>query len=151
MKTIPLLFVAGLQVLLLSCGRPFTTVAPDGFATYRKGGKVFRSVSCDRVVYRVRHLKNRPYAGFDFWREALPKRMGDAGYRIISDTVITVDKQSALVLEMATPVGDYDYSYMLMMQVKGSKILLAEAAGVVNEFQKRKKSILATLKKTVIR
>ena len=145
------MIITGLLIMLLSCSLPFTTVAPDGFATYRNRGRVFRSVSHDRVVYRVRRIKNRPYAGFDFWREALPKQMGDAGYRIISDTVVTVGNRSALVLEMATPVGAYDYSYMVMMQVKGKKILIAEAAGVVDEFQKHKKNILAALEKTVIK
>ena len=140
-----LLSIAG-TFLLSSCS-PFTTTLPKGFASY--GGILKkRSVSPNQVVFRARFVKNKPYAGFDFWREALPKRMRDAGYRIVSDSVVTVNNRKALILEMITPLGSYDYSYIVMMSIKKKKILLAEAAGTVDEFRKQRKQIFATLHTT---
>lgn len=131
-------------VLLLNSCSPFTTTLPDGFASY--GGILKkRSVSPNQVVFRVRQVKNKPYAGFDFWREALPKRMRDAGYRIVSDSVVTVKDRKALILEMITPLGSYDYSYIVMMSIRKKKILIAEAAGTVDEFRKQRKKVFAAL------
>lgn len=143
-KIIPL-FIAG--VLLLSSCSPFITTLPDGFASY--GGILRkRSISPNQVVFKVRSVKNKPYAGFDFWREALPKRMRDAGYRIVSDSVVTINGRKALLLEMITPFGSYDYSYIVMMSIKKKKILLAEAAGTVDEFRKQRDKIYETLRNT---
>jgi hypothetical protein len=133
-----------------NCGRPFLTTAPDGFATY-KNKKIFKSVSPDHIVYRVRTVKNDPYADFGFWREALPERMRNAGYRVIGDTVMSIENNRALFLEMAAPMGETDYSYLVMMIVKKKKILIAESAGMYTDFQKRKESVIDALKKTAFR
>jgi len=137
-----------LMVALLSdCSRPFLTAAPDGFAVY-ESRKNFKSVSPDHIVYRVRTVKNKPYADFSFWREALPERMKNAGYRVIGDTVMSIKNNNALLLEMAAPLGQTDYSYLVMMVVKKKKILIAESAGTFTEFQKRKIPVIDALKKT---
>jgi len=132
-------------LLPLAACAPFTATVPPGFAKYR-GAADFRAVSHDRVVYSVRHVRNKPRAGFDFWREALPNKMRDAGYRIVADTVAVLHDRKALFLEMVAPLGDYDYSYLVMMTVARKKIVVAEAAGPVDTFQKRKESILDALR-----
>ena len=136
-----LLFAA---LLTPHCGRQFTAVKPEGFAAY-PDGRAFRAVSHDRIVYRVRTLKNEPCAAFAFWKEALPKRMADAGYRIIADSTITISNKKALLLEMAAPVGQSDYSYVVAMAVNGKKILIAEA------FQKKKSAILKAIAAIVMK
>ncbi len=137
-------------VLLPDCSRPFLTAAPDGFAVYKNKEK-FKSVSPDHIVYRVRTVKNKPYADFSFWREALPERMKNAGYRVIGDTVMSIKNNNALLLEMAAPLGLTDYSYLVMMVVSKKKILIAESAGTFTEFQKRKSSVIDALKKTAFK
>lgn len=136
-----------LAVSISNCSKPFLTAAPDGFAVY-KSRKKFKSVSPDHIVYRVRTVKNKPYADFSFWREALPERMKNAGYRVISDTVLPIKNNSALLLEMAAPMGETDYSYLVMMVVKKKKILIAESAGIFTVLQKRKSSVIDALKET---
>jgi hypothetical protein len=133
------------------CSSKFVTTTPDGFATYKQT-TIFKSVSPDHVVYRIRTVKNEPYANFDFWKEALPERMKNAGYRVIRDSVVTNNiKDNALLLEMAAPIGTADYSYFVMMMVKDKQILIAEAAGQYADFQNRKASIIAALKKTALK
>jgi len=132
------------------CSRAFTAVAPEGFATY-KGGESFRAVSPGHIVYRVRTVANDPYAGFDFWREALPERMKNAGYRIIADSVVVCAKDKALLLEMAAPVEQSDYTYLVMMMVGEKRILIAEAAGEFTEVQGRKTEIVGALLKNLLK
>jgi hypothetical protein len=135
---------------LLGCSSKFVTTTPDGFAPYKKS-TTFKSVSPDHVVYRIRTVKNDPYANFDFWKEALPERMKNAGYRVIRDSIFSNDNINALLLEMAAPIGNADYSYLVMMMVKGKNILIAEAAGQYTDFQNRKTSIITALEKTALK
>lgn len=132
------------------CSSKFVTTTPDGFASYKEKN-IFKSVSPDHVVYRVRTVRNEPYANFDFWKEALPERMKNAGYRVIRDSVVSNDKENALLLEMAAPIGMADFSYLVMMMVKDKQILIAEAAGQYVDFQRRKASIIAALEKTALK
>lgn len=150
MNTIAKIIIPSLFGFALFSCCPFTATIPLGFASYR-GMHVKRSVSSNGVFFRVRHIPNKPYAEFDFWREALPKRMRDAGYRIVKDTVLTVDTRKSLLLEMITPLGAYDYTYMVMMSVKKNKILIAEAAGTVDEFRKQREVISASLQKSALK
>jgi hypothetical protein len=146
-------YYIALPLLLLTlsgCSSRFVTTAPDGFATYKEK-TIFKSVSPDHVVYRVHTVSNYPYADFDFWKEALPERMKNAGYRVIRDSVVTYNKDNALLLEMAAPIGTADYSYLVMMMVKDKQILIAEAAGQYADFQNRKASIIAALEKTALK
>ncbi len=148
-----ILYYIALPLFLLSaagCSSKFVTSTPDGFASYKQKS-IFKSVSPDHVVYRIRTVKNDPYANFDFWKEALPERMKNAGYRVIRDSVITNNNGDALLLEMAAPIGTADYSYLVMMMVKDKKILIAEVAGQYADFQNRKESIVAALGKTALK
>jgi hypothetical protein len=137
-------------LMVAGCSRPFLAKAPEGFAVY-KGGSSFKSVSPDHVVFRVRSCKNDPYAGFDFWREALPERMKNAGYRIVADSVLSTENSKALLLEMVAPLGTTDFSYMVMMRVKEKNILIAEAAGAFSDLQKRKPAIITALNMAVFK
>ena len=152
MKTtgLSLLFFAFAALMALDCAPRFTAVKPEGFAAYPEGA-TFRAVSHDKIVYRVRTLENQPYAEFAFWKEALIKRMTAAGYRIISDSIVTLSKKDALLLEMAAPIEESDYSYMVAMAVNEKKILIAEAAGKVEPFQKKKGSIIKAITAIVIK
>ncbi|NLW32524.1 MAG: hypothetical protein GXY77_13830 [Fibrobacter sp.] len=135
-----------ISLLILSgCGRQFTAVAPEGFAVYR-AGSAFRAASHDRLVYRVKCTENIPYAEFSFWKEALTKRMSDAGYRVINDSVIQINDKDALFLELVAPLGDSDYLYNILMMVEGKKILLAEAAGEVEIMHKNREKIIKAFK-----
>ena len=135
---------------LSGCGRQFVAVRPEGFASYPKE-KTFEAVSPDQIVYRVRVEKNEPYALFAFWKEALIKRMSSAGYRIISDTSTMISGRQALLLESAAPLGESDYSYLIAMAVFDKKILIAEAAGKVELFQKKKDALLKAISAIVIK
>ena len=71
-------------------------VAPEGFAAFDDFGD-FRAVSADGVMYRVRVEENDPEATLDFWKEALRKRMENAGYRVVAEQDLTAARPAYLL------------------------------------------------------
>ena len=126
---------------LVGCAPSYTAVKPEGFAAY-KGNKPYRAISPDGVVYEVREVKNEPYAELSFWKEAMKKRMDDAGYRVIQDTTMTIGNREAAYIELAAPMGERDYLYLVTITTNEKKIIIAEAAGVVQQVQNRKQAII---------
>jgi hypothetical protein len=129
--------------LLLGC-RGFDAKAPVGFAAFADR-RQFRAVSSDGVTYRVHRDANSPKADLAFWREALKKRMIDAGYIFVSDAEIKARAEPGYWLELAAPVGAQDYTYAVAIFVRGSHIVIAESAGEVAKFRKHKDEILAAV------
>jgi hypothetical protein len=146
----PLLFALMALMALNQCAPRFRAIKPEGFAAYPEGS-TFRAVSHDKIVYRVCTLENEPYAKFPFWKEALIKRMTTAGYRIVADSTLALSNKEALLLEMAAPIQESDYSYLVAMAVNGKEILIVEAAGKVESFQKKKDAIIKAISAIVIK
>src|SRR4051812_32282549 len=92
-------FALSFAITLASCST-FDAHAPQGFAEYDHGSG-FRAVSADGVMYRVRSVKNEPKAELPFWREALKKRMLDAGYRFQSEASVKAANGEGYLLELA--------------------------------------------------
>jgi|GEM_PF-958569 len=120
--------------------------APREFAVYPRGFLFkgpLRAVSPDGVIYSVRTEKQKPKADAAFWREALVNRMGQAGYRVISDTSLTMKGRDGTLLKLAAPVGDQDYHYWIAFtpSPSGRRILVAEAAGESKRFLARQEEI----------
>lgn len=120
--------------------------APNGFAAY-KGTDGFRAVSPEGVVFKIRTEKNDPFAELDFWREALKKRMVDAGYRFIAESEITAGKDRGYMIELAAPLGSKDYSYMIAIFQKKKNIVIIESAGDVTALKKRQSDIIDAIGK----
>ena len=118
--------------------------APADFAELDDWGAL-RAVSADGVMYRLRREKNDPEADVGFWREALKKRMLDAGYVFVSESDFKMRDAAGALFEWAAPVGLEDYSYLIGFSVQGSKILLAEATGEVTRLTKHRDAILEAM------
>jgi hypothetical protein len=138
--------VALLLVLSTSVGCvPLEGVSsPDGFARYTEPGE-FKAVSPEGVVYRVRSEDNKPYAELPFWKEALKKRMLDAGYIFLREAPITADGQPGYLLELTAPFGQQDYTYLTAVFVRPQKIIIVEAAGEVTDLAGRREAILEAI------
>lgn len=132
-------------VALLFC-RGFEAVAPDGFAGFDDWCQ-FRAVSPDGVMYRVRNEENDPEAGLDFWREALEKRMRNAGYAVVGGSDLAAGQRAGYLLELAAPVGQEDYAYLVAVFVDGDDLIIAEAAGEVTRFAERRDAVVAAIQK----
>jgi hypothetical protein len=122
----------------------FRATAPQGFADYDDWFG-FRAVSPEGVVYRVRAEDNDPKAELSFWREALKKRMLDAGYTFISDGDIKANGRAGYLLELAAPQGPMDYSYLVALFVDGDKLVVAEVAGEVTKVRGRRQELVSAI------
>lgn len=132
-------------LLLLCTGCGVDATAPDGFAVY-EGRGAFRAVSPEGVVYRVRTVDNKPRADLEFWREALRKRMLDAGYRLLAEDDVRTGNLDGYRLELAAPVGEQDYAYLVAIFVLGDELLVAESAGEVSRFQTVREAVLEAVR-----
>ncbi len=123
---------------------PYRAMNPEGFAVYRERG-AFRAASPEGIVFRVHHTRNQPRAGLSFWREAMHRRMVDAGYRFLSDTTVMVGTDSAAVLELAAPVGELDHGYIVALIVDGRNLVLAESTGELMKMKNERSRILQAI------
>jgi hypothetical protein len=132
--------------ILVGCTTHEIVSAPAGFARY-SDSQEFKAVSPEGIVFRVRHEENKPYADLSFWKEALKKRMLDAGYIFLREASITADGQQGYLLELTAPFGEKDYTYLTAIFVRSNKIVIAEAAGEVTDLSARRDGILASIQR----
>lgn len=116
---------------------------PDGFSTWRKGG--WRAASPDDVLMRVRTQKHKPRAELSFWIEAVRERSKAAGYKVLSEAPIEASGVKGGLIELAAPLGTEDWTYLIAFFPSGSKVVVAEAAGRITDFEARKASLLASI------
>ena len=120
-------------------------LAPEGFAPYQKKmRREERAVSPDDVVVRVRAERHKPDATLAYWEEALTERMTAAGYKLVGEAQrIQVGGQEGTLLEMNAPFGTDDYTYLIVVVPDGGRLVIAEAAGEITRFAKRRDAIVA--------
>ncbi len=118
--------------------------APAGFSAWKKASR-FRAASPDGVLFRVRSMKHKPKADLAFWKEAVRERMVAAGYRVVSEE----DVPAGARIEVVSPLGQEDWTYVIAFFPAGNKLLIAEAAGEVSAFEARRAEILDALNKTL--
>jgi hypothetical protein len=140
--------VSGLALVaalwLCACVTPPPAALPEGFAAYPPDG-AFKAVSPDGVVYRVRREPNRPYADLAFWKEAMKKRMLDAGYRLGAEGPLAAGPREGCLLELAAPYGPRDYGYLIAIFVDKESIQIAEAAGEIPALAKHRPALLKAM------
>lgn len=137
-------WVAAMTMGIAACMHMTPASLPEGFAAYPPV-EAFKAVSPDGVVYRVRSVPNKPYAEIDFWKEAMKRRMLEAGYRMTAEAPIQAGTQKGYLLELAAPLGPQDFSYMIAIFVKKESIRIAEAAGEVMTLAKHRPALIKAM------
>lgn len=120
--------------------RGIDPVTPRGFSAWRKRGR-YRAVSPDGVLYRARSVRRQARADGEFWQEALRERMTAAGYRVVSQDTLGVAPR----IELASPLGQEDWTYVVAFRVDGRRIRVIEAAGEVSRFEARRTAIASAM------
>lgn len=148
---------AALFALLLSACttvQPTRLTTPAGFAEYQRSS-IYRIVSPEGVVLRVRTTENKPKQTIDFWSATLERQLSRSGYALISKGSF-VPKQlpspaassHGAYFEWSAPVGADDYTYLTAIALSGDRIVIVEAAGPIEYYRKHEGQIhsaLATL------
>lgn len=124
----------------------FRPAKPEAFAQYPRGVLFkgpLRAVSPDGVLFSARKVANKPRADLAFWGEAMRTRMGQAGYRVVSDSSCAMRGAEGRLLALAAPVGNEDYFYWIAFALSpsGDDILVVEAAGESKRFLARREAI----------
>lgn len=122
--------------------------APEGFAVYEPAAESFRAVSSSGVTYRVRHVDHEPRAELKFWREAMKKRMTDAGYVFQREGELEGAIMKGTLLEVAAPLGQQDYAYLIAVFDAGPKLVIVESAGEVTKLTAAREAVLAAMRAT---
>lgn len=117
---------------------------PTGFAAYDKP-RPYRAVSPDGLMFQVRSAKHEPEATLDFWKEALKKRMLDAGYTFVAESDLEASGKKGYLIELAAPMGAEDDSYWVAVFPDGDRLILVEAAGEAGRFQGRAAAVRAAI------
>lgn len=150
MRPANVIFATQLLILYLAAGCVHTTapsagkLIPEGFARYTKARQI-KAVSPEGVIYRVRSEDNKPFAELPFWKEALKKRMLDAGYIFLREAPIQADAQEGYLLELTAPYGQQDYTYLMAVFVLKKKIKIVEAAGEVSDLAAHRAAIFEAI------
>jgi hypothetical protein len=127
-----------LLLSLAACGGvPFSV--PSGFAGYDGSA---RAVSPDGVLFAVRTVPHEPAAELPFWKEAMRRRMDEAGYVFQREGEVRAGSQPGWLLEVAAPMGPVDYLYLVAVFIRGDELVLVEAAGEVTHVEQRRQAML---------
>ncbi len=127
MRRVWLALSLGLLVLTVSCSR-LSVVPPEGFAEL-KGGRSYRAVSPEGMLYRVRSIKNEPQKDLSFWGEALENHLIKEGYRLSTEAqTFESGNREGLYHEWILPYGHESHFYLTALLVTDRTITLAEAA-----------------------
>jgi hypothetical protein len=133
-----------LFTLTVSCSR-LSVVPPEGFAEL-KGGKSYRAVSPEGMLYRIRSIKNEPQKDLSFWGEALQNHLNKEGYRSNGEgQSFESGDLEGMYYEWILPSGNESYFYLTAILVTDRTITLAEAAAPHSVFTRYRQTLVASL------
>jgi len=113
---------------------------PDGFSAWRHHGR-YRATSPDDVLFRIRTVKQKPSAELAFWKEAVRDRMVAAGYKLVTEGDVEANGRKGGMIEIASPVGTEDWTYVIVFFPQGKKVTIVEAAGQITRFDARRDAL----------
>jgi len=136
-----------ITMVMSACETP-QLIRPDGFAPYKNSRQGYKSVSPERIMYRVRAYKNEDKADLGFWKTALKTHMHDSGYIQLSESDVTAKSTPGYLLILAAPVGVKDYTYAIAIFIHKDKLVVFESAGDTKYFDQYKDNIIKTIENT---
>ena len=141
-----LLMPLGLALMLLAVSCSWISVVPpEGFAEL-KGGRSYRAISPEGMLYRVRSIKNEPQKDLSFWGDALENHLSKEGYRSSADAQsFESGDREGLYYEWILPAGNESYLYLTALIVTERTITLAEAAAPHPVFTRHRQALLDSL------
>ena len=143
------LLIAFSILLAAGCAKPKVD-KPQGFAEVEAGlfsGPVYKAVSPEGMLYKVRTVKNYPFMELEFWGDSLKNQLIKEGYYLTDKkTDLKTDASEGYLFEWILPYGSDDYIYMTAILLSGRRIIIAESAAEHTIYKKYRGSILDSLK-----
>ena len=143
------LLIAVSILLAAGCAKPKVD-KPQGFAEVETGlfsGAVYKAVSPEGMLYRVRTVKNYPFMELEFWGNSLKNQLIKEGYHLSAEEIdLEAEGSEGILFEWILPYGSDDYIYMTAILLSGKRIIIAESAAEHTVYKKYRGSILDSLK-----
>ena len=148
----PTILLCSFALFLSSCAS-FQPALPQGFAAYDESNnrKDYKAVSPEGITWRIHSEEHKPVADLAFWKPALRKRMSEAGYRVMDSTAIQAGSTPGWALELAAPLGQSDFTYLVAVLPGKKDLIVVEASGTTEDYLKRKGDILEALTKIALK
>ena len=121
-------------VLLISSCATLEVEKPSGFAevestAYAASPTLYKAVSPEGLLYRVRTETNYPPQSLEFWAEALKNHLIKEGYTIVGEgESFVAGELPGVIFEWVMPYGQESYIYLTAIIVSEERIAVAEAA-----------------------
>ncbi len=120
---------------------------PEGFARYKREGKVIKAISADGVVIKVNMIKNDPYGDSRMWMESVNLYLKGKGYKKLTGREITAGSNlKGIYTEYIYRYYGRNYIYSLTLFADEKQLYLVESGGRENDYKKRRESIIAAIK-----
>lgn len=123
---------------------PVSMDTPEGFAAFSEDEAV-RAISPEGVLVRVRSVENEPEQSLEFWAEVLERQLLESGYLFVERGEFAAVAGPGIYLEWLAPVGADDYIYLTGLSVHEGEIVIVEAAGEANEYQRHRSRLIESL------
>jgi hypothetical protein len=154
-KKLSVFLLIGLFILSAAgCAKPKVD-KPKGFAEVETGmfsGPVYKAVSPEGMLYKVRTVKNYPSMELGFWGDSLKNQLIKEGYHLTGEEMdLNTEGSEGVLFEWILPYGNDDYIYMTAVLLSGSRIIIAESAAEHTVYKKYRGSILDSLKTVSLR
>ena len=135
---------------------------PDGFAEIKKTrafkkGELYKAISPEGMLFRIRIEKNYPEMDLAFWSDTLKTHLIKEGYTILDNETeedlpekpnnihFETKDNKGIIFKWVLPYNNESYIYMTALLVCDNEILIAEATGEHTIFRSHYESILKTL------
>jgi hypothetical protein len=135
--------LACLALAAVACGPRYTIEAPPGFVRYE--AEPNQLISADGVRLRLRAVDNDPEASLAFWEEALRRHLEERGYVLRRSAALDAGGMPGHVLDFVVPHGAVDHALRVALFVRGDEIVLVEAGGLFDRFQRHDEALARAL------
>jgi hypothetical protein len=145
------IITAVILLLLLGSCSEFTIEKPEGFAEvevdfYDKGDILYKAISPEGILFKVKKVKNYPSMELEFWAEALSHQLQKEGYTLIGEEQrFKAGKEEGVYFKWGVPYGNDSYIYLTSLLVYDDEIIITEAAGEQSLFKDYEDTIILSM------
>ncbi len=131
---------------VVSCKPPYTMETPQSFKKYEKS-RDFKMITADGVMLKARQTDNYPKGSLQFWTDAMEKHLIERGYlKKTKECFKTKNRQDGCTVTFVLPYGTEDWTFSQTIFVVNDVIVIVEAAGPFDRYQKVEAEISAALR-----
>jgi len=145
------IIIAGVLIVVLTACSDFKIEKPDGFAEvvvdyYKSGHVLYKAVSPEGILLKVKKVENYPRMELNFWTKALMSQLQKEGYTVIGEEQrFETTQREGVYFKWGLPYGNASYIYLTSLIVYENEILIMEAAGEQSIFKDYEDAIIMSM------